>query len=428
MFRTLLFFNLLLSGFLCAQNPSDTFYTPEYLYRSTRFAWTTLSSELTLLPGGRIDLPGSGRTDFAPTLLPRLSIGGIHFWGHADFYVTFPLPLRKNFSGIPFEEVHYREGIETGARVYPWRLRAGAVRPYVGISFKSLTYGHRLPDTDYGQGIPKTQRFIRPLQAGLTYATSGFLFTGSVHWLQQRTFQYPISPDTETSGSFHPWTLSLGIVKYWDSDSQARTERGIQQENIKHYLLEKNGKMSAFYWAAGPSAALQLGKSPFLKNQHPALYRALTGGFVPDLAVGYHWAGPDLNIGLSYRYMRDEIAAFDTRITLQRHSFMFEMYKYLFNYLGFVPFVGPTFSIENLRMRVNNYQFLEQKPALGIIAGWDIRVTRTGNSLLRTNLRYIPGLALTADGDRMRFDHLEFNFIQYVRYIGRARFYKQHRK
>jgi len=29
--------------------------------------------------------------DFGSTLMPRLTIGGIHFWGHVDFYVTFPL-------------------------------------------------------------------------------------------------------------------------------------------------------------------------------------------------------------------------------------------------------------------------------------------------------------------------------------------------
>lgn len=419
----LLALQFILCGTLNAQQLSDTTYTADYLDRSTRFAWTTLGGDLTLLPGGHIELPNRGRTDFGPTLMPRLTIGGIHFWGHADFYVTFPLPLRKNFSGAPFESVHYAEGIETGGRVYPWRLRAGTLRPYVGISFKPLSYGHALPETDYEVGFPRNQRFVGPVQAGLTYATPSFLFTGGIHLLRKRNFQYAITPEQETNGAFHALSFTLGVVRYWDLDSDARTERGVQQENLKHHLLEKNNKMSAFYWAIGPSAALQLGKSPYLKNQHPALYRTLTGGFMLDVALGYHWARPDLNVGLSYRFMGDEIRAFDTRLRLQRHSFMLEAYKFLFNYLGFVPYAGVTLSMENLRLRVNDRQTAEQKPALGLIAGWDIRVTRTGSSLLRTNLRYIPGLALTVEGERMRFDHLEFNFIQYVRYIGRERFY-----
>ncbi|MCC7245640.1 MAG: hypothetical protein IT269_08180 [Saprospiraceae bacterium] len=59
--------------------------------------------------------------------------------------------------------------------------------------------------------------------------------------------------------------------------------------------------------------------------------------------------------------------------------------------------------------------------------GWDIRVTKTGTSLLRTNLRYAPGLNLkTDDGQKVMFDHLEFNFIQYVTFIGRKKLYRKY--
>lgn len=40
----------------------------------------------------------------------------------------------------------------------------------------------------------------------------------------------------------------------------------------------------------------------------------------------------------------------------------------------------------------------------------------------------VPNLHLGVEGEKIMFDHLEFNFIQYVHYIGRGRFYEQFRK
>ena len=105
---------------------------------------------------------------------------------------------------------------------------------------------------------------------------------------------------------------------------------------------------------------------------------------------------------------------------------MIEAYKNLFNYLGFVPFVGFTGSIENLTTTVNGFAYSETKPAVGVIFGWDIRVTKTGTSLLRTNLRWIPDLHMTIDGKKMMFNQLEFNFIQWVQFIGRKKVYQKY--
>ncbi len=135
-----------------------------------------------------------------------------------------------------------------------------------------------------------------------------------------------------------------------------------------------------------------------------------------------------MNIGISYRTMGDQLTAFDTKLQMRRHSFMLEAYKNIFNYLGFVPYVGITASAENLRADINGVEYEETKAALGIIAGWDIRVTKTGTSLLRTNLRWSPNLHLDIEGDKMMFDHLEFNFIQYVHFIGRGKTYEKYRK
>ena len=85
-------FSLLISISLYGQ--SDSVYTQSYLDKSTRFAWLTYGGDLNYLSGGTTQQFMNGvkqGADFGSTLIPRLTIGGIHFWGHADFYVSFPL-------------------------------------------------------------------------------------------------------------------------------------------------------------------------------------------------------------------------------------------------------------------------------------------------------------------------------------------------
>jgi len=426
-----LFFLWILTFRVSAQNV-DTVYTEKYLTESTRFAWTTLGADIMALPGGNVAYLENGQTlkntSFGNVLFPRLTIGGIHFWGHADFYVTFPLPLRISSKPDVFEEMRYTEGIETGLKLYPFALKPNSLRPYAGISFKSITYGHQPKNAVYPEGFPVYQRFISPLQLGLTYTTNKYLFTAGIQYLHKRNTAYFIGENTTGDLRFNPVSFQAGFLYYWDADAGARTEKGIQQENIKHHLLAKNNKLSSFYWGVGPSAGFQMSKSPYFKRYKPYFENDVSSGFMPDLTFGYFFSKPDLNIGLSYRTFGARFQAFDTDLRKRRHSVMVESYKFLFNYLGFVPFLGVTGSIEHLSVNVNGTTTQKTQPALGFIFGWDIRVTKTGTSLLRTNLRYIPNLHLVVENEKVMFNHLEFNFIQYVRFIGRNNFYKKYRK
>lgn len=129
---------------------SDQAYTQSYLDKSTRFAWLTYGGDLNFLTGGQTQLLSEGilqNTDFGHTLMPRLTIGGIHFWGHADFYVTFPLSfltLQDMPQGLNSLEVY--QGVETGARLYPLRLKPKRLSPFLGLSFRRIRL-HRSPRT-----------------------------------------------------------------------------------------------------------------------------------------------------------------------------------------------------------------------------------------------------------------------------------------
>ena len=210
-----------------------------------------------------------------------------------------------------------------------------------------------------------------------------------------------------------------------DTDKSMASAKGVRQENTLYSRLKQYRKLNTAYWGVGPSSALPLSRSAYFHTYAPALHGSLPISILPDVTVGYHFARPDVNIGLSYRPIFSTIKGYNDRAVLGRHSIMLEGYKFVTNWLGFAPYIGPTVSMEHLSLQHNGERTAQWKPAVGLIAGWDIRVTRTGTSLLRTNLRWVPNLHLTVQGEKVMYDALEFNFIQYVVFIGRKKFYRQ---
>lgn len=367
------------------------------------------------------------RTNWSGNTSPRLTMGGIHFYGHADFYVTFPLPwISIDRDPELSNQFVHESGIETGMRIYPIALKPKALQPYIGISFRSLSFGFEPLNSGFTKAFPLFESFIYPLQAGLTYATQRHLISVGVHYQTRRNIQYSLSETQMGNISFDPLSLQFGILKYFDTDAGARTERGVATLNRQYRLLERHGGLSGLYFGIGPSSFLQTLISPLLENQFPHLSGDNLNSFSIDLAAGYYFHKPNMNIGLSYRGARSSIKSIDDELAVRRRSIMLEAYKFLFNYRGVVPFLGATGSMEFLRGELNGEVTKETKPALGIIFGWDIRVVNTETWLLRTNLRYIPSLHLDINDDEVALDQLELNFIQFVYFPDRRRTYKRY--
>ncbi len=404
---------------------SDQVYTQSYLDKSTRFAWFTYGGDINFLTGGQTQQLSEGilqNTDFGHTLMPRLTIGGIHFWGHADFYVTFPLSfltLQDVPQGLNSLEVY--QGVETGARLYPLRLKPKRLSPFLGLSFRRIRFAQEPEDNRFDNGVPNYGRFIYPLQFGLTYTSDRWHISASGYYNFQNTFDYYITPQATADVELNPLSFNLSLLRYIDSDRHMRTEKAVESINENYRTLREEGLLSAWFWGIGPSAALQRSRSPYLAANFPFFYDDYAASVLPDLSLGRYFHKPDLSASLTYRTYGNTYEGFDNKIQTRRHSVGVESVKFLFNYLGFVPFVGPALTYEHLRATVNQTVYTEQKIAAGITFGWDIRVTRTGSSLLRTNLRYYPNLHMTIEGERLMFDHLEFNFIQWVQFIGRKK-------
>lgn len=406
----------------------DSVYTYQKIEKSTSFASLTLGADILTLGQASTMLNGQKST-FPTQTMPRLNVGGTHFWGHADFYVTFPLGLSFGLGEAAVRDYKYTEGVETGAKFYPWAMKNGRLTPYVGISFQPVSFKYALKEDNYKYGGSEYSKFITPIHLGLTYTSNNFMYNIGARWVNNADFGYFQTPNTQVASSFSPFNVNFSIFRIMDTSKSLASSKALDQLNKKHYVLEKENGISGWYWAVGPSTALQMSKSSYFEKAHPYFHNDMNNSFlVPEIAVGKYFHKGDFNLNATARYMAWTKSAFDTKIKMARFSTAIEGYKFLFDYHGFVPFVGPSIMLDNITINENGAKTSHLKPAIGIVFGWDIRVTQTGTSLLRTNLRYVPGHHVKVGNEKIMFDHLEFNFIQYVRFFGRSAIYKKYRK
>jgi hypothetical protein len=186
-------------------------------------------------------------------------------------------------------------------------------------------------------------------------------------------------------------------------------------------ILAERGRLNGFYIGAGISSAFWLKESSYNQDKRPYISK-FDNSIMPDFTVGYYFHKPDLNFAIAYRRYRSSTDAYGAIQQLYRQSFLLEATKYLFDYHGFVPFLGPTISYENLSFREDFegqliYDIDDKKLGYGLTFGWDIRPNRIQSWILRTNLRWYQNLFLEIEpNSKMSFDNLEFNFIQLIIY------------
>ena len=424
----LIMYLALLSVRLLAQVEIDTVYRLEKIERSTSFASLTLGLDMLLTGHGSYSLDNQP-IEATKKLTPRINIGGTHFWGHADFYVTFPLGFTLGKRGSEHGGYQYLEGVETGAKVYPWAMKPNRLTPYVGISFQPMSFSGNTNNSDNKYGTSTYRKFVAPVHIGLTYTSSRYMYNVGMRYHRTSEFTYYSSPSANEEANIAPINFNFSVFRYIDTDKSLAVPKEIDQLNIKHHVLEKEDGLDAWYWAIGPSSALQLSKSSYFKKYLPYLYDDMNNSsLVPEVALGRYFFKPDINANLSMRYIHWSRSAFDTKISMSRASIALEGYKFLFDYHGFVPFVGPSIMYDHLSYKENQTHISQNKPTIGLVFGWDIRLSKTSTSLLRTNLRYAPNHNLTIKGEKVMYDHLEFNFIQYVHFIGRKKIYKKYSK
>lgn len=395
-----------------------------------RFAQSAFGMDMQVSGGGNSAIinneGGIERFDLKPQINPRIYISGVHFWGHAEFYFAFQLTaLNKN----SYNNVHYKfsQSDIFGTKIYPWPIQRKKLRPYFGFSFSGVTY-QQFSNKKEGMGATKTRLKV-PVIAGINYCTGKYLLELSVNYNYDNTLTYYISPTTKTTVYTSPFIFSVGIRK-WLETTVAAEKDYLDGTTEKHYQsLKKQKKLSSWFFGVGPSSAFYSKTSSLNNSLFPFMDRPFST-FFPEASAGYFYEPLGLHIGSAFRYNVGKREAYSVKQTYRRTSVSVEAFKYLFDYNGFAPYAGVCGSYEwlNFSHKSDSLSFSSRgnKPAAGIIFGWDILPDKLQSMCLRTNLRYFPNLDLnTMNGKKVFFDQFEFNFIQLVIYPSRIKNFRK---
>ena len=401
-----------------AADPGDGEDPAQAEYRFS-FAQSYVGLSLSFAPSpGKINLTPTADTsdefDLPTMLAPRIVLGGLHFWAHADLYVAFS-PVWFRTSEPRGIDTRFNLGVETGAKIYPWALSPGTIRPFAGIAWSVNNYRQ-----DDGPRITIHQM---PVMIGAAWRTSRGIFEvgASLHVLGDR--DYPLGRDADEQARFVPEVLDVWLGYRYEFDTTASfIEESRSGRLAKRYqAFESENRLSAWEIALGPSAAFPLSDNEFI-GQGAFLSGLRRPVFLPDLAVGYYIHSIDAALRANYRFFYSSDEGYGRTHTYVRHSMSFDALKFIFDYHGFLPFLGAGVSLERLDYDVRDDVVDEHrsvgayKAAASVVLGWDIRPSETGAWLLRTNLRFTPALDLQRGGEQIAFDHFEFNFIQLVLY------------
>ena len=258
----------------------------------------------------------------------------------------------------------------------------------------------------------------------MTFNSKQHLFELGVCWNYQNKQDYYISIDAVTEIETAPifatfsykfmFETTIALEKDWES---GKTEKITKR-------LNKLKKLNGLYFGAGISSAFWIKKSSYNKTNRPYIGKYNTS-IMPDFTLGYYIHKSDINLAFGYRKYRSHNYGYEAYQFTKRKSLLFEVTKFLFDYHGFVPFIGPTVSYENLNFYeefedVRTYDINKKKLAYGLTFGWDIRPNRITSWILRTNLRWYPNLFVEVEpNQKVSFDNLEFNFIQLIIYPDR---------
>jgi len=400
--------------------------------RRFRFAQTTIGGDFRFTPktgnSSFLDVNGDVQTyELGNSAWGRFVISGWHFWGHVDFYLGLPLlKLNENKYGEN-GNVFYNNGIETGIKLYPSKIKDKKLRPYIGISFNNTLFWQENEEL-------RSQNFARntfPLQTGLTYVIGKNIFDLGLTYNYQDEHDYYISKTQQELLELPKINLSVGWRTYFDlslKDEPALLDGRLDELGNK---IEKEKKASGFSFGVGLSSPFYLGNEFNTKN-YPYLGDIRFSNSFIDYGLGYYFHKPDLHVNVAFRNYKSKLNVFDTDQTYHRTSIGLEVYKFLFDYHGFVPFIGPIVSFDRNRLNVtvndiNDFEHDEAGIRYGVTFGWDIRQDKIQWLLLRTNLRYYPNYNLNIEKEGNNFSQLEFNIIQAVFYPSRFSWVKKNK-
>ncbi len=360
------------------------------------------------------------------TINSYLTWGAFHFWGHTEFYVTFPIS-QLNLKGDKEASYQLSHSVVTGLRLYPWAMKEGKIRSYIGANWGALQFRQILESADNQTEISKD--FMLNYDAGLIYNYKNLGLRLGINYFADNKWQYPLSRAQLTAINTPKLSFQLGILYAYDATkdtSKENIDKWNRYPTVSKLSYGAN-KFGDFYIGAGPSISFSLSKSDYNATEFPYLQQKLTSTNYFDLVLGYHFIKPNLFTALSFRNPTFETEGFGSKQTIEKTSVTLEVNKFLTDYSGFAPYIGLNVAYDklNYEQNVDGVQFQKtiiNEMELGFTFGWDIVPGKTNESLiLRTNLRWYPFSKFEINGEQFNFSQLEYNLIQVVFYPQRLR-------
>lgn len=419
---------LLLHLFLCVTSASAQEYFSEGKNR-LNFAKTYFEVGGQYSPkfaSKRLDGNTVSSIQNSASLMPYLNIGGIHFWGHADFYISIPLGqinLQKNNSS----DFLLNQSVITGARFLPLTYKDNRIRPYIGANWAVVNFKQKsAPDNTQ----PLFQHNKLLFDAGLIYGKGSWLVRAGMNYNYTNKWQYPLAQTNFQEIKTPKFSGNVSIVYAIETTRSKKmesvNERLNQYDNVTKPTKDAL-KFGDYFIGVGFATSFMLSNSEYNNNTHPYFNKKGISRTYLDASIGYHFNRAGIVTALSYRNPKFENEAFGVKQTIQKSSFALETYKFLTDYNGFTPYLGLNITYDNLHFSENRTiqkSFNQFNP--GITFGWDILPGKTEQFfVLRTNLRWYPFSSIKINGQSFSQHQLEYNVIQAVFYPTR---YKKAKK
>ena len=410
----------LLFGILC----TTATHAQVYMGNRTqhRFAQSYFGFNVQVQPASGSYIWDGKESAFPMISSPRVTLGGLHFWGKLDFNMNFPITRFADFNVSENAEMYFNSGADLSARFYPWRVTYNAFRPYLGYSANEMTLGFEDDELGYRYDLFITSSAI----AGVSFARNGLQVNAELMWMLNNKRNFYSNRTDEHTFELPRGYFSVGIVRFFEGT--LREEKDMQSGKMKRMeeQLRHENKLNSFSVGFAPSGAYSLLAPDYDGDEFRQSLPRHKGNIVWEYSLGYLLHDAGLHLGFSYRDYTSDVESFDFEHLMRRRSVAFEVLKFIGNYNGFVPFVGPTLIFDRWAVGefLNNEQLgntvRTSMLSPGIIFGWDILASPLETWVLRTNLRYYPFQKIKdAGGGSIRIDQFEFNFIQLLIYPNR---------
>lgn len=386
--------------------------------------------------GGRYSPTFTGKTangnsvqnfNNSASIAPYLNIGALHFWGHADFYISIPL-AQAYINEKDSSNFQLNQSVVTGARFLPWAYQDKKIRPFIGVSWAVANFKQ-----NNNQPMHSKNKLL--FDAGLLYGKASLMTRLGVNFYPTNKWDYPITPTNYQEIKTPGWSASVGLIYSFESTRSKNREK--DNARLNEFPLVSKPTMHAmkkgdYFIGIGPSTSFMLSKSDYNESYFSYFNKRPISNSYLDISFGYQFNKSGVITALSLRNPEFINEAYGVTQTIKKNSMTVEVYKFLTDYSGFTPYLGLNLAYDNIdyseKTNATEYRKSFRHVNPGITFGWDILPGKTEQFfVLRTNLRWYPFSKISINGKSFSQNQLEYNVIQAVFYPSRFKSAKSKR-